>query len=150
MSNSEEWRPIPGFSDAFASSNGRIKQREKIRSQSRRNKNRKYLSVALDKKVYQAHRLICAAFHGNPPVGKPEVMHMDNNPCNNEPENLKWGTHAENMAMDRGNNHSHKGEDNPNSKLSPEAVKEIRSAYERRTNQRWGRKTLAAKFGITP
>ncbi len=42
------------------------------------------------------HRLVCRAFNGPPKDGQ-EVRHLDGNPLNNEPCNLKWGTRTQNM-----------------------------------------------------
>lgn len=42
------------------------------------------------------HKLVCAAFHGPPPAPGMDTMHADDNPQNNRPENLSWGTRAEN------------------------------------------------------
>ena len=41
--------------------------------------------------------LVAEAFIPNP-NNYPEVRHMDGNPYNNHVSNLKWGTHADNMA----------------------------------------------------
>ncbi len=46
---------------------------------------------------YCAHRLILEAFVGPCPPGM-ECCHRDGNPANNRPENLRWGTRAENAA----------------------------------------------------
>jgi hypothetical protein len=146
--NSEEWRKIP-FShvEAYASSWGRIKCNGVIIKQSPRV--RDYLGVSLKRKRYLVNRLVCMAFHGLPPAGKNEAMHLDNDAQNNTPENLAWGSHTENMKMDRGNNHSHAGAANKNSKLTEEIVKEIRDAYDNRLTGSWGRRALAEKFGIS-
>ena len=42
-------------------------------------------------------RLVCEAFHGPQPKGKPYVLHKDENSRNNRPENLMWGTQKENL-----------------------------------------------------
>lgn len=47
----------------------------------------------------KVHRLVCEAFHGPAPDGKPIVIHLDENSLNNRPENLKWGTQKENLNM---------------------------------------------------
>lgn len=45
-----------------------------------------------------AHRLIAASFHGCPPSAlKCVVDHIDGNPQNNHPCNLRWLTQAENV-----------------------------------------------------
>lgn len=60
-----------------------------------------YLSVALCRegrqKTFGVHILVCAAFHGPKPFAKAEVRHLDGDGENNTPDNLRWGTHAENM-----------------------------------------------------
>ena len=55
-----------------------------------RNGNRQHLWV---------HRLICEAFHGEPPIYGDQfahVRHRDNDPTNNAANNLRWGTKQEN------------------------------------------------------
>ena len=42
-------------------------------------------------------QLVCEAFHGPAPEGKPYVLHRDENPRNNRPDNLYWGTQKENL-----------------------------------------------------
>lgn len=51
------------------------------------------------KKCFNVARLVCEAFHGPAPEGKPIVMHLDENPSNNVPENLRWGNQRENLSM---------------------------------------------------
>jgi hypothetical protein len=42
-------------------------------------------------------RLVCEAFHGLAPAGKPYVLHADEDARNNRPDNLSWGTQKENL-----------------------------------------------------
>lgn len=44
------------------------------------------------------HRLIALTFIENP-NNLPVVMHLDNNPLNNDISNLKWGTYSENTKQ---------------------------------------------------
>ncbi len=46
------------------------------------------------------HRLVCEAWHGPPPNEESIVLHLDGDPQNNTPQNLRWGTQQEN-AEDR-------------------------------------------------
>ena len=46
----------------------------------------------------QASRLVAIAYISNPD-NKPFVCHKDNNPTNNKPENLYWGTQSHNMQQ---------------------------------------------------
>lgn len=48
-------------------------------------------------KTYKVHRLVCEAFHGPAPFEKAVVMHLNENPDDNRPENLQWGTQRENL-----------------------------------------------------
>lgn len=47
-------------------------------------------------KNYKVARLVCEAFNGTPPAGA-VCMHIDENPANNKPDNLEWGTQKENL-----------------------------------------------------
>lgn len=49
-------------------------------------------------KRIQASRLVALAWVPNP-ESKPHVCHKDNNPCNNIPTNLYWGTQKENIQQ---------------------------------------------------
>jgi hypothetical protein len=106
------------------------------------------------------HRLICEAFHGNPPTPGHHAAHKDGNPQNNFPENLYWATAAENIAdrdrhgrTHRGEKHWTKrrpdilqfGEDHPKVKLTDAQVQFIRT-----TDWYRGRATeLAAEFNVS-
>ena len=50
---------------------------------------------------YKVHRLICEAFHGNPPNENSVVIHINEDATDNRPENLRWGTQKENLNMPR-------------------------------------------------
>lgn len=54
----------------------------------------RYKSLA---KTFKVHRLVCEAFHGPSPFRGAVVMHLDDDPANNRPENLKWATQKENL-----------------------------------------------------
>lgn len=48
-------------------------------------------------KTLKIAQLVCEAFHGPAPEGKPNVLHRDENSRNNRPDNLYWGTQKENL-----------------------------------------------------
>jgi hypothetical protein len=134
IETSEEWRSVIGFSDYQVSSRGRI------RCQARRRYLRPgdiislhvlrdgYVVACIDGKNRCVHRLVCQAFHGDPPSPKHEVAHNDGNCSNNTSENLRWATHKENCADKKihGTENPPRGEQKGNSKLCTDDVKEIR------------------------
>lgn len=55
-----------------------------------------YPVVNLRGKVFCVHHLVCTAFYGDAPAGH-EVGHGDGSRTNNEANNLRWVTRAENV-----------------------------------------------------
>lgn len=107
----EIWRTIPSLPDYFASSFGRV-MRVPYRAPMPYGGERPYGGVPIcgvwneeDQrfffnyagKNYKIARLVCEAFHGQPPPGEPVCMHLDENSRNNRPDNLAWGTQKENL-----------------------------------------------------
>lgn len=107
MSPVEEWRPAVGYEGRYeVSSLGRIFSVDNGHPSTGRilkakpNK-RGYPRVCLtaadgSRRSVQLHILICETFHGPKPSGM-EVLHRDGT-RRNHATNLRWGTHAENMA----------------------------------------------------
>ena len=48
-------------------------------------------------RTYKVARLVCEAFHGQPPAALPYCLHVDEDARNNRPSNLRWGTQKENL-----------------------------------------------------
>lgn len=115
----EIWKDVPSYPGVKASSFGRIllpestarmphggmraykpkpnygvltKATKKAKHQYMGIYNRKFGNI-------KVHRAVCETFHGNAPIGKNVVIHIDEDATNNRPENLKWGTQKENMNM---------------------------------------------------
>ena len=95
----ERWRNIKGFPGYRVSSRGKIKGPRKDEIKHVYNNDSPYPKVTLSKNGKHVdkriNRLVAEAFLPNP-KHHPLVMHLDNNPGNNNVENLQWGTHAEN------------------------------------------------------
>ena len=73
------------------------------------------------------HQLVCLAFHGIPPAGMTEVRHYpDYNRKNNNPNNLRWGTRADNAKDMQEHGRANRGEKCPTSKMTDEKVLELR------------------------
>lgn len=108
-----EWRAIPGWEHYQASDQGEIKSlgrwRQSVRYKDhmmwwkerilkpQRHKNG-WLRVTLTgHKSTRVHRLVALAFFGPAPFTGAVVRHLDDNPRNNVPDNLRWGTQKENV-----------------------------------------------------
>nr|MCR4877032.1 NUMOD4 motif-containing HNH endonuclease [Clostridiales bacterium] len=98
-----------------------------------------HVSVHLGKycRGIPVHQLVMLAFYGYPPAGM-EVMHLNGIPTDNRPENLRYGTHSENMTdMYR------KGKGRI--KLTPEDVSQIRFGL----SCGWSMPELAAAYRVS-
>lgn len=103
-----EWKPIPGFPGYEASAAGEIRAaKSRVRARQgqplkpwtveRHGRLASYVQLGRGNKVL-VHRLVCAAFHGPAPEGMNDCAHVNHNSLDNRASNLKWSTHADNMA----------------------------------------------------
>lgn len=101
----EEWRFIPGSSVAQVSSLGRLRELRKGRwfeVPARLNPRTNYLqaSVRFDapvgRRTKPVHRLVGEAFLGPRPADL-ETRHLNSDRFDNRADNLRYGTHSENM-----------------------------------------------------
>ncbi len=155
----ELWRDIPGYEGAYqASSLGRVRSLPRYVPVVDRVRGISYarpcpgvilrqavcdraghVSVHLGKhcRGIPVHQLVMLAFYGYPPAGK-EAMHLNGNPKDNRPENLRYGTHSENITdmyrMGKGP-----------LKLTPEDVRQIRFGL----SCGWPPRELAAVYGVS-
>ena len=118
----EEWRQVPSVPEISASSWGRVLiapsqakmphggfrwyrpeptwgYEEKTATGRPGIGKRKILRVNRMKRTFKIARLVCEAFHGPPPFPRAVTIHLDEDPTNNRPDNLKWGTQKENLNM---------------------------------------------------
>ena len=156
----EIWKPIPGWPNYEASSQGRIRslgweQWNQLAQTYSHHKGR-VLKQNLSKdgywlvwltheqtgKTLQAHRLICAAFHGKPFEGA-ECCHANDCRTDNRAENLSWGTRQSN-ADEMRERHRIKGSRHPRAKLTAFQVFMIRTT----PRERFDSRSIAAVFGL--
>ena len=83
--------------------------------------------ISIRRKLHKVHRIVCEHFHGPCPEGM-VCRHLDSNPLNYHPSNLRWGTYSENQK-DRTNLQIKNGIVHNRSKLTNKQVIEIRQKY---------------------
>lgn len=89
------------------------------------------------------HSLVLEAFKGKRPKGK-VARHLDGNKVNNSPDNLKWGTYAENAEDAKRHGTFVLGEKNGYSKMTNDQVLEAR----RLRDIGVACQTIANQFGV--
>ncbi len=91
----------------------------------------------------RASRAMCVLAHGEPPFQKAEAAHSCGNALCVNPKHLRWATAADNTADKWAHGTMLIGEQCNGSKLSKEAVQEIR-----RLSGRVTQRVLAERFGV--
>ncbi len=107
MNPHEEWRPIRGHEGRYeVSSLGRVRSLPRkrcpvLRILGERLDKQGYVHVALyadGPRSFLVHRLVCLAFHGDPPADRPDVNHIDGSKRNNAAANLEWTNDSLNVT----------------------------------------------------
>lgn len=102
----EEWRVIAEFPVYSVSSHGRVMRSVAGATNAKVGLLKqntihgyKYVGLCENGRVYsrRVNRLVCIAFHGDPPSSKHHAAHDDNDRANNAKGNLRWATGSENM-----------------------------------------------------
>lgn len=116
----ERWLPAPGYEGRYeVSDQGRVRSLgfyvargygsqawwpPRIHTATRRKTGNRYVQVVLSdgerRKAHLVHTLVLRAFVGEPPPGKPNGLHRDDDTTNNTLPNLYWGSDSDN-AHDR-------------------------------------------------
>lgn len=143
----EEWRDIPGLENYQASSLGNIRTRWTVGSGNKiprltdtwqfvktTNSTYGYLGFhpvwfkGTKQRYCSVHRLVCLAFHGEPPPGNwIEAAHFpDQNKHNNRADNLSWKTRQENQKDRIAHGTDIRGEKHCRAKLKDNDIREIR------------------------
>lgn len=160
----EEWRPVVGYEGLYeVSSHGRVRSLDRFRPHPtnerltlvrgrvlklKRRQRTGHLTVTLQNagRSYPfVHGLVLAAFVGPRPEGM-ECCHNDGNPANNHVSNLRWDTHAANLADMVRHGTRVQGQQIRRAKLTPEEVREIRASHAAGATQA----ELARRFRVTP
>jgi hypothetical protein len=143
-----DYRRVPGFDDYAVGTDGSVWsfKRKNIKRMSPNTIKGGYKAVILTnekgKSSKMVHRLVLEAFVGPCPKGM-EALHKDHNPANCRLDNLRWGTHIENIEDGRREGRVKSGERNHWSTLTEEKVREMRIAAHAGETVR----SIAARFG---
>lgn len=85
-----------------------------------------YMRVGRGKQMIYVHHFVLNAFYGPSPPGKEHCRHLNGNPADNRwPENIEWGTRAENEQDKIRHGRDNRGERQGSSKLIESQVFEI-------------------------
>jgi len=138
--------PISPNEDYMAGSDGQIYSRTKYKGFGRKeyvawyplqghNNGKGYQVISMShnnhKVTKNVHRLVCMAFHGMPPSRSSQARHLDGDPKNNLPLNLRWGTQVENWQDREIHGRGIKGEAHPMAKLTNFEMKALKWAIEK-------------------
>lgn len=157
--STEEWKDIKGYEGLYqASKHGRVKSLDRVDSRGHKRKEKiitlcvdkdGYMNVNLSKngkmKSFRVHRLVLSAFVGVCPE-RMQGCHNDGNPANNRLENLRWGTHKENISDKKLHGTEQYGEKHGRTKLKNQQVQ-----YEILPLLKMGlpHRKIADMFGVT-
>ncbi len=141
-----EWHEIDGRSGYKVNGDGQIwsDRAGRVLIGSRAGRGYRFIQFPDGKREY-VHTLVCTAFHGPRPTGC-QVRHLDGDLDNNAESNLTWGTKLENEADRKIHGTTAKGIRNPQAKLNPRAVSEMRRM---RSETTLSFKSIATRFGVT-
>lgn len=137
----EAWGDIPGREGAYqVSTFGRVRGLDRVvmrdgHPMSLRGRllipwvNKGYLWVRLGARSKRAvHEIVLTTFAGPKPNGA-EACHCNGNRADNRRENLRWDSHAANMADAIAHGRTNRGERHPASRLTDDAVILARAEY---------------------
>jgi hypothetical protein len=160
-----EWRLIPSWPMYEASDAGDIRRRAEWNGGapgqplSLWRTSHGYLTATLwvgRCKSLWAHRLVCEAFHGQPPRNGMHVAHYNGIKTDNRPSNLRWVTRSENERDKERHDRSNRGARNGRAVLNDQAVREIRDAVESAPRSSGGKRIrkgeldrIARRYGVT-
>lgn len=105
------------------------------------------IRVTIDgkRKHFFVHRLVCQAFHGNPPSRSYMAAHKNGDQKNNNSSNLYWATHNQNMADRERHQKTMRGDSHYARKLTDKDIPKIRARLLRGEKQT----DIAKDYGVS-
>lgn len=166
------WKNIPGYTHYQASSTGQVRSLDRVEWVTERRRqywrkrkgrvllqhlqNTGYFTVMMPddrssnvhgQSPVGVHRLVCLAFHGEPPPGKPMALHRNGDPEHNTPGNLYWGSGHDNAADKARHGRTPRGERHHATPLTAADVVVIRARYKPKCRVN-GAIALGAEYGV--
>lgn len=144
----EEWRrvPVSPYRNYEISSLGRVRRNGKVLALVGDGDGYRTvkLSFAGLPKRFRVNRLVCEAFHGQPPAYA-DAAHEDGDRSNNRADNLAWKTRKSNLEDKRLHGTHQAGEKNGNAKITAQDVADIRARRETGETLR----SLGSAYGLS-
>lgn len=142
----ELWRTVAENDRYEVSSLGNVRHRERLKILKPSFRcGYPYVQLGSRKAKRNIHYLVCTAWHGSRPEGM-YACHRNDDKADNRPENLYWGTHAENTADAIVNGKTLRGERIWMSKLNDDDVRAMRQLRQR---EGLAYAVIAAQYGVT-
>ena len=128
----ENWLPIPGYDNYFASNLGHIKGPRKTLTPVETQYGYHQVTLCSDgaRATRFVHRLVATTFIGPQPTPDHDVLHWDGDRTNNAISNLRWGTPKENNADQERHGRRIRGENHPLAKLNANLVLQMRKQFD--------------------
>lgn len=152
LATGEEWRPFPGDRRYEVCSLGAVRNARtgRVLKPWLAGYGYWYVQLGANGMRTSIHRLVALTFLGSPPTVLHEVAHNDGDRNNNTVANLRWATHAENVADTFRHGTARVpvfvGQNHPRATLTDSQVQEIRR---RHTGRRGVQIQLAREFGVS-
>ena len=155
----EQWKAVPFAPTYEVSSEGRVRSLDRVGVDGRKLKG-KILSLKETPQGYfeaslryggkmhfhRVNRLVCLVFNGEPSSDDLLACHKDDDPKNNTPNNLYWGTRADNAKDALRNDRYSRGEACGSSRHSVETIQEIRRVH---SETGLSMRELSRRFGVS-
>lgn len=150
---SEVWRAIPKAPGFEVSSQGHVRHGDRLVSRSKSKDGYWRVNLIIDGKwrMRNVSRLMCLAFHGEPPSPTHQAAHDDGVGTNDVLSNLFWKTPKQNVEDRERHGNTPRGERCGLSKLTEQDVQNIRATWIPGRG-RWHRgnaRELAETYGVS-
>lgn len=125
-------KPIPGYPSYFATADGHVysEKSDRILAEREQRQGYKRVNLSIEGKLYtrEVHQLVMEAWKSEGSTGT-RVLHGPGGIHDNRPENLRYGTHYENIQDKKRDGTDPTGSRNPFAKMDESKVRELRENW---------------------